>query len=362
VPAKHLGEVTLPNTLIIYAPNVHSGGGAVLLNSILNVNFSFSNVEIFVDSRFDLPVTLSNVSQIHKIKPSLISRLNSERKLQRLVKCDDVVLCFSGLPTLLPNQGKSVLLVQNQHLLVDVSNQFDSYYSRVKAKIKQWLLSYGLKHTHEVVVQTLTMKSLFVKRFGDVCDIAIFPFIREPSKFARKSSDVKQTNGDITFDFIYPATTGQHKNHINLVKAWCLLAQENAHPTLCLTLDKSSNNKTIQKIVSLIEGFSLKIELCGLVSKEKITSFYQNSKACIYPSLCESFGLPLIEARQAGLSIIAGELDYVRDLVDPEATFDPRSPLSIARAVLRFLDHPCKEVSLKSSQDFIDSLGAALQK
>jgi glycosyltransferase involved in cell wall biosynthesis len=56
----------------------------------------------------------------------------------------------------------------------------------------------------------------------------------------------------------------------------------------------------------------------------------------IYPSLFESFGLPLLEARQAGLPIIAAELDYVRDIVEPVVSFDPESALSIARAVMRY--------------------------
>ena len=36
-------------------------------------------------------------------------------------------------------------------------------------------------------------------------------------------------------------------------------------------------------------------------------------------------------------AIIAPELDYVRDLVNPAETFDPNSGLSISRAVKRFL-------------------------
>jgi hypothetical protein len=34
---------------------------------------------------------------------------------------------------------------------------------------------------------------------------------------------------------------------------------------------------------------------------------------------------------------MAPELDYVREVLDPKQTFDPESPVSIARAVKRFL-------------------------
>jgi glycosyltransferase involved in cell wall biosynthesis len=78
--------------------------------------------------------------------------------------------------------------------------------------------------------------------------------------------------------------------------------------------------------------------------------------ALIYPSILESYGLPLLEARAAGLPLITGELDYVRDIVDPEETFDPASPLSIARAVKRFMGRPEQRVGGVSAQEFLERL------
>ena len=45
-------------------------------------------------------------------------------------------------------------------------------------------------------------------------------------------------------------------------------------------------------------------------------------------------GMSGLEAARAGLPIVAAERDYVRDIVTPAETFDPGSPVSIARAVL----------------------------
>ena len=72
----------------------------------------------------------------------------------------------------------------------------------------------------------------------------------------------------------------------------------------------------------------------------------------IFPSTSESFGLPLIEATHAGLPILASELDYVRDVCSPVQTFDPTSPVSIARAVKRFLAAPEPALQLRSPQEF----------
>ena len=61
----------------------------------------------------------------------------------------------------------------------------------------------------------------------------------------------------------------------------------------------------------------------------------------------------MIEARQAGLPIIASELDYVRDLIDPEESFDPNSPRSIALAVKRLMMKEEPALSLQNPEGFL---------
>jgi glycosyltransferase involved in cell wall biosynthesis len=70
---------------------------------------------------------------------------------------------------------------------------------------------------------------------------------------------------------------------------------------------------------------------------DQVLVLYSQAQALIYPSRFESFGLPLIDANQAGLPVLAAELDYVRDVLDPTQSFDPESPDSIARAVKRYI-------------------------
>ena len=74
-----------------------------------------------------------------------------------------------------------------------------------------------------------------------------------------------------------------------------------------------------------------------LKTENKIYEIYKKGATLIFPSLVESLGLPLVEAREIGIDIIAPERDYVRDVVSPVETFDPLSPLSISRAVKRYL-------------------------
>lgn len=84
-----------------------------------------------------------------------------------------------------------------------------------------------------------------------------------------------------------------------------------------------------------------------------IPNLYQSSSVLIFLSKTESLGLPLIEATQHGLLMIASELDYVRDVIQPAETFDPNSPVSIAWAVRRFLDKAEPTIQIHSAEEFL---------
>ena len=83
---------------------------------------------------------------------------------------------------------------------------------------------------------------------------------------------------------------------------------------------------------------------------------YNNSQALVYPSKKESFGLPLIEAQKLGLSIVSSELDYVRDIIDPDQTFDPNSEMSIKRAIKRHLNISENKTKVLDPQSFLKKI------
>ena len=64
---------------------------------------------------------------------------------------------------------------------------------------------------------------------------------------------------------------------------------------------------------------------------------YFNCPYLIFPSVMDSFGLPLIEACDSGMKILAAALPYVHDVIKPSLTFDPYDKVSIADAVLKAL-------------------------
>jgi glycosyltransferase involved in cell wall biosynthesis len=131
-----------------------------------------------------------------------------------------------------------------------------------------------------------------------------------------------------------------------------LLADEGIFPQLILTIDSRKYTQLWDFIHEKVSINQLHIK--NIYKNELVNELYKKADALIYPSLFESFGLPIIEARSFNLPVLASELDYVRDLIDPEETFDPNSPGSIFRAVKRFMGHKTYQVDLNTGIDFIN--------
>ena len=341
--------------LYIHTTNVHQGGGKALLWSIIEALPSTGLAVLVLDSRMSLPKDMPENIQIKKVPPTILQRVKAERWLAQNVRSQDVVLCFGSLPPLFKLRGRTVVFVQNRYLIDDVKLSGFPLKVRLRLAIERMWLSSKMANADEFVVQTPTMKRLLEKRTGGKIPVHVFPFMAELQEYAR---GVRQsiTQKEIDFDFVYVASGEPHKNHRRLLEAWCLLAEEGLFPTLCLTLSGDRFATLCSEIDVLRQRHGLKVTNAGELSHKNTLELYKKAGALIYPSTFESFGLPLIEARQAGLPMLASELDYVRDVLDPEQTFDPESSISIARAVKRFMGVDEQPLPLLDGQQFLASI------
>jgi glycosyltransferase involved in cell wall biosynthesis len=55
------------------------------------------------------------------------------------------------------------------------------------------------------------------------------------------------------------------------------------------------------------------IDFAGLISHEKISEFYQQADCLVFPSKLETWGLPISEAKQINLPILAANLEYAKE-------------------------------------------------
>lgn len=327
------GAINMTKINYIYAVNVHQGGGRTLLNALLSE--ATDNTVLFVDNRIKLNSNINSNILINRVKPTLIGRFISELRLLRSVNDDDVVICFGNLPPLFKLRGYTLLYIHNRYLVENVS--LGEFPLRIYLRLfleRLWLYK-KISHVNNIIIQTPTMMRLLKAKINNFPSIEILPFVAQPYGYRRESISSNVSKNKI-YDFVYVASGEPHKNHRRLIEAWCLLAKEGIFPSLCLTLDEARFSKLCCFIAKMRQLHSVNIVNVGVLTHSEVSAVYYKSAAAIYPSQFESFGLPLIEARQAGLPVLASELDFVRDVLDPEQVFDPNSPTSIARAVKRF--------------------------
>lgn len=341
--------------LIIHATNVHQGGGGALLSALLEAVQGDCQTMALIDGRMALPANMPENLAIKLVEPSIRQRFSAEWWLTQNVRPQDLVLCFGNLPPLFKLRGHVVVFVQNRYLVDDVKLNGFPLKTRVRLWIERIWLSGGMANVDEFVVQTPSMKRLLEVRTNGKIPVRVLPFMAKHEEYVRRTRppEIQKEKG---FEFLYVASGEPHKNHRQLIEAWCLLAKGGLFPKLTLTLDRARFAELCDWVKQKIEQCRLNVENVGSVPHAQVRQLYDRAGALIYPSTFESFGLPLIEARQAGLPVLASELDYVRDVLDPEQTFDPESSISIARAVKRFMGMDELPLSLLDATRFIASV------
>ena len=344
----------MSSSLFIHAANVHQGGGRSLLLALLSSLHPGAEVRLILDERMLLPDDILKSAQVKRVAPTVIERIKAERWLASNVESSDLVLCFGNLPPLFKVRGHAMVFVQNRYLIDGVELDGFGLKTRLRLWMERFWLSRKISNADEFIVQTPSMKTLLASRSRKI-PIRVLPFVGTNEGYARNMLPSKYKKPD-QYTFVYVASGEHHKNHRQLIDSWCLLAKDGVFPALKLTLDKSGFLDLCCWIDQKIKENKLQVENVGKLSLEEVKNLYASTDALIYPSTLESFGLPLIEARQAGLPVLASELDYVRDILDPEQTFDPDSATSIARAVKRFMGIDEPALLLQDARSFMQQI------
>lgn len=340
----------MSNDLVISAYNIHQGGGKVLLNELILSLPEKTSGTILIDSRFNkLNTHNSHGWNFLEFKPTILGRIKAEVALKRLSKTHKAVLCFGNLPPLFKIKSKVHIYIQSKFLIKRNFICWLNLKTILRTFVEKLWFETRKSKKYTFYVQTESMKKAFIENQTSKFKCSIFAF----------APQVKPINlNPITNEsfFIYIASGEPHKNHRNLVNAWIELAKLNIYPKLTLVLDLEVYKNLTCWISEVCKIHNLNIEIIGNLNRDEVLKYLSCSKALIFPSLYESFGLPLIEAFNLNVPIIAGELDYVRDVCTPIETFDPKSPRSISRAICRFLDKEDKTIKIQTGKDFLEKI------
>lgn len=84
------------------------------------------------------------------------------------------------------------------------------------------------------------------------------------------------------------------------------------------------------------------LRLLGAVPDEQLPGLYSGAAACVYPSLYEGFGLPVLEAMQCGALVVTSRDPAIMELTGGGASvhIDAEDTRALARALAAALDAP----------------------
>jgi glycosyltransferase involved in cell wall biosynthesis len=117
--------------------------------------------------------------------------------------------------------------------------------------------------------------------------------------------------------FLYAGNHRAHKDLPTLFTAWAALP-ERLEADLYLTGDDDLGPAAVRPRRARGE-----LRFLGNVSLERLAALYAGALALVYPSLCEGFGLPMLEAAAVGARVIASTSAVPSSLEPYVETFEP---------------------------------------
>lgn len=203
----------------------------------------------------------------------------------------------------------------------------------------------GCQRARLVMTATQWVKDDIVEKLGvDPDKIAVIPrnsrLARQPVDPARAQELLKAAGTPKRFTF-YPAMTFLHKNHIRLLRALAILRDEGLVVPLVLSgrLHKA-HWPQISDEINRLDLFR-QVTVLGPVSEELLTALFDAASFMAFPSLFEGLGLPILEAFERGLPVVAARRACIPEVTGSAAIlFDGENERDIADAVRRAWTRP----------------------
>ena len=112
-------------------------------------------------------------------------------------------------------------------------------------------------------------------------------------------------NGNSTYLIV--STIEPRKNHKFLLDVFDALWNKDIKVNLCIVGKFGWMVKKIKKRILKSRYLNKKLFVFNRLNDQELAYCYKNSKALVFPSIAEGFGLPIIESLQSGLPVLASD-------------------------------------------------------
>ncbi|MHA1081081.1 glycosyltransferase [Enterobacter ludwigii] len=303
--------------VIIYATAATEGGALSVLNDLLHHIDGDGNSYIVC-------VNIELENKLPKINNVIYRYIDTKRFWKRIYldfigfnhlinkESNDIIINLQNIPV--RTKLKQIVFI---HQPIPFSNIKLSFLERNERKLFLYKYIYGYliklnqSFISHCLVQTEWMK-LAVCNYLHLSPEKITivkPKINVDDKYVRKNHAISNL-------FIYPAASYSYKNHRVLVESINSLDRNflaNHNFLMTFTINESDD----VELSSLVNKYNLNefVKFSGALPRNEVLQRLSESKALLFPSKLETFGIPLVEAAKMGVNIIASDLPYSKEVL-----------------------------------------------
>jgi glycosyltransferase involved in cell wall biosynthesis len=271
----------------------------------------------------------------------------------------DVVFSFANLPVLLGARPNVVYLHQAKALGNGGLPQRPRQLNSIRTRLLRLAILAGSRGVHNFIVQTQAMADALSATGGSLAGKTVV--VPGGCRTACPSDAVSQQFRNRIDALPHPRIAyvsypREHKNHEILIRALATLAHRMPAATLLLTAElggppNGRGRKLVKRLAELAQeaGVGHRIVWLGALSGAEVEYLLRHVDAMAFPSLAESFGLPIAEAISADCPVVAADLPYAHDVAGDAAIYvDPHDSAKMADAIELVLnsEHVRKSLSL----------------
>ena len=240
-----------------------------------------------------------------------------------------------------PHINLPYYIPKNTIVTVHDLTPFTKFWDRslIKKKYYKFLFRRAICYCKGIVtISKATKKALlnFDKTVESKVDI-IYEFIDDKFIEALNVSEKRLLYEDY---ILFIGKRKKHKNLERLILAYNEIKKK-INCKLVIAGNKDINNDRKDEIDLLIKKINLENDIVEIISPddETIINLYRNAKLFVFPSLCEGFGLPPLEAMSLGCPVIASDLPVLREVCgDAALYFNPYSENDLSDKMLKILN------------------------
>jgi len=208
--------------------------------------------------------------------------------------------------------------------------------------LRQRLTVAAMLRASLVITPSRAMADLIRRQCREVANVPfeVLPHAVDLHEFAGRVDQPLRTPGD-PFTFVCPTKPEVYKGLEILLEATQLLLKSDRNFRVVVTTQEVGWPPETARVIATarLRGGLEHVQFVGAKSHSEMADLYRSVDAMIYPSLCESFGFPLVEAMATGTPIVAGDLDVNREICgDAALYYAAKDPESCAAAMRQLID------------------------